>query len=140
MSSVAYNELYDHIPKDDPLELYSNGNLDYQKLMGIVEFDKSDLSKVADISKASVRFDNRIPKELETVFNEMYIVITHVGKYFDGDPKKTALWFKAKNPMLGDISPRDMIRLGRYQKLMKFILSSTKAPKVNATQKKTKAN
>jgi len=33
-------------------------------------------------------------------------------------------WFKARNPLLGDVSPRDMIRLGRYEKLRKFIISA----------------
>jgi hypothetical protein len=41
--------------------------------------------------------------------------------YFNGDKAKTALWFRVKNPALGGVSPRDMIRYGRYKKLELFI-------------------
>jgi len=47
-----------------------------------------------------------------------------VAKFFDGDTDKTVLWFKARNPLLGDISPKEMIRLGRYERLRKFIINA----------------
>jgi hypothetical protein len=47
-----------------------------------------------------------------------------VAQFFGGDAAKTALWFKTKNPLLGDISPRDMIRYGRYEKLRRFIMNA----------------
>jgi hypothetical protein len=34
------------------------------------------------------------------------------------------LWFKTPNPLLGDIAPRDMIRIGRFKKLRQFILQA----------------
>jgi hypothetical protein len=34
------------------------------------------------------------------------------------------LWFQTKNPLLGNISPRDMIRYGRYEKLRRFIMNA----------------
>jgi len=45
-----------------------------------------------------------------------------VAEAFDGDTDKTIAWFRARNLMLGDVSPRDMIRLGRYERLRKFII------------------
>jgi hypothetical protein len=47
-----------------------------------------------------------------------------VAEYFKGDLEKTALWFKIDNPMLGDVSPREMIRAGRFKKLIKFIYNA----------------
>ena len=47
-----------------------------------------------------------------------------VAKFFDGDTDKTVLWFKARNSLLGDISPKEMIRLGRYERLRKFIVNA----------------
>lgn len=41
--------------------------------------------------------------------------------FFDGNVAKAALWFRLPNPLLGDISPRDMIRDGRTEKLARFI-------------------
>lgn len=55
-----------------------------------------------------------------------------VLKFFDGDLAKTDLWFSAKNPLLGGISPREMIRLGRYDKLLRWMLeqlAENEAPK-----------
>ena len=43
-----------------------------------------------------------------------------VGTYFN-DHDKTMLWFQVPNPLLGDMSPRDAIRVGRFKKLLKFI-------------------
>ena len=41
--------------------------------------------------------------------------------FFKGDQKKTVLWFKTQNPLLGNISPNEMIARGREKKLLKFI-------------------
>jgi len=47
-----------------------------------------------------------------------------VAEFFDGDPRKTALWFRTPNPLLGDVSPRNMIRYGRYMRLHRFVLQA----------------
>ena len=47
-----------------------------------------------------------------------------VAQFFEGNAEKTALWFKTRNPLLGDISPRDMIRFGRYEKLRRFVMEA----------------
>ena len=44
-----------------------------------------------------------------------------VAGFFESDEQKTMLWFSTPNPLLGDMSPRDMIRVGRIKKLLKFI-------------------
>ncbi len=71
-----------------------------------------------------VRYDERMPQILKDKLREWAILFNLVAQFFEGDPIKTALWFKTVNPMLGGISPRDMIRFGRYQKLLKFILDA----------------
>jgi hypothetical protein len=55
---------------------------------------------------------------------EIAITVNMVAKFFDGDVDKTVTWFKARNPLLGDVSPRDMIRLGRFERLRKFIINA----------------
>jgi len=60
-------------------------------------------------------------KELETRLNEIANICELMAGYFEGDVKKTALWFNVKNPALGGVTPTDMIRFGRYKKLEKFI-------------------
>lgn len=44
-----------------------------------------------------------------------------IKAHFNGDDKKAWEWFKTTNPALGMFSPLDMIKLGRGQKLMKWI-------------------
>jgi hypothetical protein len=44
-----------------------------------------------------------------------------VLEFFDGDKKKSALWWSLKNPLLGGISPKDMVRLGRSKRLLEWI-------------------
>jgi len=34
---------------------------------------------------------------------------------------KGVLWFETPNPLLGGITPLDMIKMGRHEKLFKFI-------------------
>lgn len=42
-------------------------------------------------------------------------------EYFDGDKAKVHLWLEAPNPLLGNINPHYMIKIGREEKLLKFI-------------------
>jgi hypothetical protein len=42
-------------------------------------------------------------------------------KYFKGDREKAELWMRTKNPMLGDVSPEEMIWNQRQVRLWKFI-------------------
>lgn len=44
-----------------------------------------------------------------------------IRKYFNGDTEKTWLWFRTPNPMLGQESPLNMIKVGREKKVMNFI-------------------
>jgi len=46
-----------------------------------------------------------------------------VNEFFK-DKDKTKLWFETANPLLGEISPNQMMDLGRFQKLGQFIENS----------------
>ena len=48
---------------------------------------------------------------------ELEQLCEQVVGFFEGDVNRAALWFRLPNPLLGDVSPRDMIRYGRYAKL-----------------------
>ena len=111
---------FGNVPSTDLMGLFKNGRANYKKAVEVLDFRKEDVSVAANIPKASVRYDNRIPKELQERIQEWAIAINLVASYFN-DVDKTILWFKVPNPLLGNISPRDMIRLGRFKKLYKFI-------------------
>ena len=120
------NQIFDTVSRRDPLELWPNDSdaPDYQRVTELVDLSRSDVSKVAGVAKQSVRYDNRIPEAVRKRLDEIANICTLVGEFFDGDAHKTALWFRTANPMFGNISPRDMIRFGRYKKLLNYILEA----------------
>jgi hypothetical protein len=63
----------------------------------------------------------KCPKLLKERIEEMKNVCELVYEML-GDVGKTQLWFKTKNQMLGNNSPRDLLRFGRYQKLLDILL------------------
>lgn len=95
-----------------------------KRVVDWLDFDKDEISRIASVSKASVRYDEAAPKAVRERLEEIANVVNMVAGIFDGDSAKTALWFRTKNPMLGDVSPRDMVRLGRYDRLRKFVISA----------------
>jgi len=52
------------------------------------------------------------------------IICSLVAAFFAGDPVKTGLWFRTKKSLLGELSPRDMIRYGRTENLRQVVLAA----------------
>ncbi len=96
---------------------------DYQKIADFLSLDENDLSKMAQVRRQSIRLDEP-PREVIERLHETAIVINLVAEFFDGDRNRTVSWFHAQNPSLGNIKPRDMLRLGRFHKLHQFILEA----------------
>lgn len=92
-----------------------------KSVQSFLSLKKEDVSHIADVSPKSVRFDDAMPVPVRERLQEIANTINLVARFFGGDADKTGTWFKTRNPLLGDISPRDMISLGRFQRLRKFI-------------------
>lgn len=107
------------VPHTNYLDLFTGNTA--KNVVKFLELDTNDVSRGMGINKKSVRYDEKIPKELVQRLQEIAIICELVAIYFDGDTEKTALWFKIKNPALGGLAPRDMIRFGRFKKLEKFV-------------------
>jgi hypothetical protein len=122
-NTVGGPALFSTIPKDDPLTLFQRGHADYEKVIRLLDFKKRDVAQASRISMQSVRYDQKMPKELEERVGEWAVALSLVGQYFK-DEHKTVLWFKTPNPLLGNITPRDLIRIGRFKKLNRFILNA----------------
>ncbi len=121
MSPMTTSALFDSVPKQDYLTLYPEGGTDYHKVVRLLDFKKNDVARASNIAVQSVRYDHpRMPRELEDRMREWAVALNLVAQFF-GDEQKTVLWFKTPNPLLGDITPRDMIRIGRFKKLRRFI-------------------
>jgi len=113
--------LSEHIGEDN-LQLGE----DYSSISEFLDLSRDDISKIAGVAKNSVRFDERMPSAVKEQLDRIYVILQLVADSFEGDSKRTALWFTSPNPMLGYTTPRDMIKLGRYKKLMQFIISERK--------------
>lgn len=108
----------------DLLNLFRDGSPDYRRIAELTKLSKTDLGKISQVAKSSVRFDTHIPEPVAERLREIANIANLVAEFFAGDAQKTALWFEIANPMLGNISPRTMIRLGKYKRLLSFVLQA----------------
>lgn len=115
--------LFDTVP-DDLLQFGRGQAFDAKKAAEFLSLKKADVGRIAAVAKSSVRYDDHIPEQVRVRLEEIAATINLVAKQFNGDAEKTVSWFKARNPLLGDVSPRDMIRLGRYERLRRFIIQA----------------
>jgi hypothetical protein len=124
------------IAEKDCLGFWTDGCLNARRVVAFVALDRRDVARLAGISLASVRFDQKIPREVVELLSDIANTCGLVAEYFGGDAGKTALWFRTENPLLGNISPREMIRYGRHKRLRHFVMSAVednaRAPAVSS--------
>jgi hypothetical protein len=116
-----------HIAQRDLLGLYREGQPDYKRIADLMQLSKADLGKLSGVAKSSVRFDLNIPVPVAERLRELANIANLVAEFFKGDAQKVGLWFELSNPMLGNVSPRNMIRGGRYKRLLNFVLDAREA-------------
>lgn len=118
MSQAA---LFNTVPDKDYFHFFDKDFVDGQKVVDILKYKKADVASAANVPLASVRYEpQKMPIELRERLTEWAIALNLVEGFFQ-DQKKTILWFSIPNPLLGDMSPRDMIRVGRFKKLLNFV-------------------
>jgi len=93
----------------------------YKVVPDLLRFDKKQVSQLGRVAQTSVRYDAKIPGDLAARLEETANIANRIAALFDGDVEKAALWFRTSNPMLGNVTPRDMLRLGRFHRLAKFV-------------------
>ncbi|WP_187272189.1 hypothetical protein [Zeimonas arvi] len=109
---------------DDYMDFGRGSAFNPRRVPEVLDLKKADVSRLASVSASSVRYDDAIPAQVRERLEEIANTINLVARAFDGDTEKTLAWFRTRNPLLGDISPKDMIRLGRYERLRKFIINA----------------
>ena len=116
--------LFRNVHDRDYLGFWADQTLNARGVADFLDLKKHDGAKVAGVAPSSVRFDQKIPREVFERLEEIANICALVAQFFAGDTAKTALWFRTRNALLGDIAPRDMIRFGRYEKLQQFVLDA----------------
>ena len=121
MNTAQQSALFRSVPEKDYFRFFfKKGRPDGRKVVDFLKYIKEDVSVAAAVPVSSVRYDEKMPEDLQERLVEWATAINLVGGHFN-DQGKTMLWFQVSNPLLGDISPRDMIRVGRFKKLLRFI-------------------
>lgn len=122
---VTFNpDIFATVPRQDYLSFYKGDIPQYNRIVQFLEFKKEDISKATGVPLSSVRYDEKMPAELHERIREWATLLNLVAEHFQGDAKKTAIWFTMLNPLLGNVTPRDMVRFGRYKKLFKFVVNA----------------
>lgn len=120
--------LFNTVPTKDFFHFFESSKgeppkIQSRKVIDFLEFSKNDVATAADESITSIRYDDKMPIELRERIQEWAIAINLVASFFN-DSDKTMMWFRVPNPLLGNMTPRDMIRIGRFKRLMQFIQSA----------------
>ncbi len=122
--ALSQPSLFRTVPEKDHLHLFNKGVPDGEKVVKLLNYKKADVSVAANVPVASIRYEpKKMPTELKERLTEWATALNLVAGFFK-DNDKTILWFCMPNPLLGGMSPRDMIRVGRFKKLLNFIQSA----------------
>ena len=116
--------LFDNIAQKDYLGILDKGVPKYNRVADLLGFEKRDVAQATGLPVSKIRLDTRVPVQVVERFREWAVAMNLVGQFFEGQVDRTSLWFTTSNPLLGDISPRDMLRLGRFQRLYEFIVDA----------------
>ena len=122
MQTVNF-DIFSTVP-DDHLSFFKDTRPQYNRIVQFLDFKKEDVSRATGVSISSVRYDEKMPIELQERIREWATLFNLVAQHFQGNKNKTILWFTTQNPLLGNVSPRDMIRFGNYKKLFKFVVNA----------------
>ena len=112
--------LFNTVAPQDGLNFWHGSVLDFQRVRDFAGLNADDLARIAGVAKSSVRSDAKAPREVKEHLENIANICNLVFEFFQ-DNVKTKLWLQTPNPMLGNLSPRDMIRFGRFAKLQRFV-------------------
>jgi hypothetical protein len=136
---MPHPNLFNTVSSRDSLQFWQGNALNYQKVRDFTGFDVRDIARMTGLAKSSVRYDAKAPKEVREHLENIANICNLVYQFFQDDVK-TKLWLQTPNPMLGNVSPRDMLRFGRYAKLLRFVnqameegRAGVEAPQTSAT-------
>lgn len=118
MTQTQLNTAF-NIPKDR-FNLFHGSDIKGEEVVKLLKYKKREVSQASGVGLNSIRYDAKMPQELGERLIEWATAINLVAEFFKDDDK-TILWFHTPNPLLGEQTPRDMIRFGRSKKLIKFI-------------------
>jgi len=64
---------------------------------------------------------SEIDKAIIQVLKDGEVIAGMIAPFFNGNEEKMANWYFTNNPLLGGLSPAEMVALGKTEKLKKLI-------------------
>ena len=123
MAVQAQPHIFNTVPKNDVFGFYNKGKYKYREIVNTMDFSRKEISRAARVSIDSVRYEeNRIPDKVKDLLTNM-IWLLHVTHEHLRDKNKVIQWLNSPNPICGGASPKDMICMGQYKKLVKIVAS-----------------
>lgn len=113
-----------YIPSQDFLEFGFGALFQPERVVDWLGLENQDITRATKIPLSSLWCGGSLSTQARDRLEEIAVVCNLVAEIFDGDLPKTSAWFKALNPILGDVSPRDMVRLGRFDRLRTFVFGA----------------
>lgn len=101
----------------------SEGNVRVDVTREFLGLSQKELAKAFGLSVEQIRVDRMGGKTLERI-KELAYALESVAEVFEGDKEKTSFWLNTPNHNFGGSSPKRLILNGRYQKVLKFIMSA----------------
>lgn len=125
MAVQAQPHIFNTVPKRDVFGLYDKGKYKYREIAEILDLKRRDISQAVRVATDSVRFEeDRIPDKMREFLINMVWLLNTTYKHLK-DKHKVTQWLDSPNPVCGGVSPKDMIRMGQYKKLVKIVVSYT---------------
>ena len=121
---MAITTRFDNFPVADLLGFGAGEAFRPEQVRDFLRLESEDISRLANMSIAQVRLNTKVPVVLREKFAEIAVTCNVVAHIFGGDVDKTSLWFRVKNPSIGDVAPREMIRLCRFDRLRRHIANA----------------
>ena len=123
MPASVQTGIFNTVPKHDVFGFYHNGKLKYKDVASAINFNRQEISQAARVAVSSVRYEeNKIPDKMKD-FLQSITWLLNVSYESLKDKEKVVQWFNLPNPACGGFSPKDMICMGQYKKLMRIVSS-----------------
>ena len=115
--------IFNTVPKNDVFGLYEKDQIKYKAVADTMNFNRQEISKATRVATNSIKYEeNKIPDQVKVFFIAMTWLLYTTHEHLK-DGNKVIQWLDSPNPSCGGFSPKDMIRMGQYKKLVRMVSS-----------------
>jgi len=115
--------LFESIPEQDYLDLYQGNKPKFNRITNLLNLKQEEVSNATGVPMGTIRYDEKMSQQLRERLIELATLLNLVAGHFKGDQEKTLHWFGTPNPLLGYISPRDMIKVGGLKNFLNLSIT-----------------